>query len=218
MSSGCSLFKIPGNSCFSKSVTQKHVLLNPKPLPLIVQLYWNPKTNQANYSNSRFQTIEYFGILNKAEKQQQQQQQQKFENYIIVKLTKPWTPEIFMECYCVERSKPIRRQITKPQTATVISLWFWGLLAYPELYCDWPVHNQHSWKFSFVHVFLSLTVNALECSWISWVVGSGSCSGCGQTETANWSLPQGDEEVNQLLTVNLFYVIRSTIPMISGDL
>ena len=76
----------------------------------------------------------------------------------IVKLTKPWTLEIFMECYCVARNKPIRREITKPQTATIISLWFWGLLACPELYCDWPVHNQHSWKFSGVHGFLSLTV------------------------------------------------------------
>ena len=75
-----------------------------------------------------------------------------------VKLTKPWTPEIFMECYCVARSKPIRRVITKLQTATVISLWFWGLLACPELYCDWPVHNQHSRNFRGVHGFLSLTV------------------------------------------------------------
>ena len=74
-------------------------------------------------------------------------------NNITVKLTKPLTPEIFMECYCVARNKPIRRKITKPQTATVISLWFWGLLAYPELYCDWPVHNQHSWNFSGVHAF-----------------------------------------------------------------
>ena len=77
-----------------------------------------------------------------------------------MKLIKPWTPEIFMECYCVARNKPIRREITKPQTATVISLWFWSLLACPELYCDWPVHNQHSWKFSGVHSFLSLTVIA----------------------------------------------------------
>ena len=87
----------------------------------------------------------------------------RFQNVYIfctftVKLTKPWTPEIFMECYCVARNKPIRREITKPQTATVISLWFWGLLAYPELYCDWPVHNQHSWNFSGVPGFLSLTV------------------------------------------------------------
>ena len=63
-----------------------------------------------------------------------------------------------MECYCVARNKPIRRKITKPQTATVISLWFRGLLTCPELYCDWPVHNQHSWNFSGVHGFLSLTV------------------------------------------------------------
>ena len=31
---------------------------------------------------------------------------------ITVKLTQPWTPEIFMECYCVARNKPIRREIT----------------------------------------------------------------------------------------------------------
>ena len=29
---------------------------------------------------------------------------------------------------------------------------------YPELYCDWPVHNQHTGNFSGVHGFLSLTV------------------------------------------------------------
>ena len=37
-------------------------------------------------------------------------------------------------------------------------MWFWGSLAYPELYCDWPVHSQHSWNCSGVHGFLSLTV------------------------------------------------------------
>ena len=62
-------------------------------------------------------------------------------NPVTVKLTKPWTPEIFMECYCVAKNKPIEREITKPQTATVISLWFWSLLACPKLYCDWQVHN-----------------------------------------------------------------------------
>ena len=61
-----------------------------------------------------------------------------------MKLTKLLTPEIFMECYCVARNKLIRREITKLQTATVINLWFRGLLAYPELCYDWPVHNQHS--------------------------------------------------------------------------
>ena len=76
-----------------------------------------------------------------------------------VKLIKLWTPEIFMECYCDARNKPMRCEITKPQTASVISFWFWGLLAYSELYCDWPEHNQHSRKFSGVHGFLSLTQN-----------------------------------------------------------
>ena len=66
-----------------------------------------------------------------------------------------------MECYCVARYKPIGHEITKPQTATVISLCFWGLLAYPELYCDSPVRNQHSWNFSGVHSFLSLTVTSI---------------------------------------------------------
>ena len=77
---------------------------------------------------------------------------------LTVQLIKPWTPEIFKECYCDARNKPMRCEITKPQTALVICLWFWGLLAYPELYCDWPEHDQHSWKFSGVHGFLSLTV------------------------------------------------------------
>ena len=65
----------------------------------------------------------------------------------------PWTPEIFIECYCVARNKRISWEITKPQTATVISLWFWCLLAYPELHCDWPVHNQHSRRFQVFTVF-----------------------------------------------------------------
>ena len=47
---------------------------------------------------------------------------------ITVNLTKLWTPEIFLECYCVARNKSINRKITKLQTATVISLWFWGCL------------------------------------------------------------------------------------------
>ena len=40
-------------------------------------------------------------------------------------------------------------------------MWFWGLLAYPELYCDRSVHNQHSWNFRGVHGFLSLKVTNL---------------------------------------------------------
>ena len=63
-----------------------------------------------------------------------------------MKLSKQWTQKIFTECYCVARKKPIRNVKTTPQTETVISLWFWGLLACPEL-CDWWQHNQHSQKF-----------------------------------------------------------------------
>ena len=77
-----------------------------------------------------------------------------------------------MECYCVAKNKPVRHEITKLQTATVritvaVSLcrYFWGLLVYLERYCDWPVHNQHSWKFSGVHGFLRLTVT----SWGAYV-------------------------------------------------
>ena len=63
----------------------------------------------------------------------------------------------------------MRREKTKPQTATVITLWFCTLLACPELYCDWPVHNQHSWKFSGVHGFRR---SVGKCRG-SWVVGRG---------------------------------------------
>ena len=41
---------------------------------------------------------------------------------LTVKLTKPWTPEIFMECYYVVINKPIRHEKTKPQRATVIAI------------------------------------------------------------------------------------------------
>ena len=69
-------------------------------------------------------------------------------NTLTMKLTKPWTPEIFMECYCVARNQPITREITKPRTETKISLWIWVLLAYPELYCDWPVKLFRCSRFS----------------------------------------------------------------------
>ena len=69
-------------------------------------------------------------------------------NTLTVKLTKRWTPEIFMECYCVARNQPITREITKPRTETKISLWIWVLLAYPELYCDWPVKLFRCSRFS----------------------------------------------------------------------
>ena len=41
---------------------------------------------------------------------------------ISVKLTKPLTLEIFMECYCIPRKKPVRHKKTKPQMAMAISL------------------------------------------------------------------------------------------------
>ena len=47
---------------------------------------------------------------------------------VYMKPTTPWIPEILMECYCVARKQPIRCEITKLQTAMVISLCFWGLL------------------------------------------------------------------------------------------
>ena len=36
------------------------------------------------------------------------------------------TPEIFWECYCFAREKPIRCEKTKPQARMSISLWFHG--------------------------------------------------------------------------------------------
>jgi len=56
---------------------------------------------------------------------------------IIVKLGKPWTPEIFLECYCGARKKPIGAEKTKPQARTLITLWFCHLLTCPDLCCDW---------------------------------------------------------------------------------
>ena len=65
-----------------------------------------------------------------------------------------------MECYCVSKEKKILCEKTKLQTAMVIiCLWIWDLLACPVLYCDWSLHNHHSWTISDVHGFLSLMVN-----------------------------------------------------------
>ena len=41
-------------------------------------------------------------------------------------------PEIFLECYCVARKKPIKCEITKPQERKLFSLWSCGLLASPD--------------------------------------------------------------------------------------
>lgn len=67
-----------------------------------------------------------------------------------------------MECYCVTKKKPIRCEKSKPQTAMVISLWFWCLFACPGPCCDWSLHNQQSWNISGVHGFLSKAVNCFK--------------------------------------------------------
>ena len=40
--------------------------------------------------------------------------------YLSVKLTQPWTPEIFLECYCVARRKPVRHKKGKAQAAAEV--------------------------------------------------------------------------------------------------
>ena len=45
-----------------------------------------------------------------------------------------WTLEIFMECYCLSRKKPIKHEKPKPQAVTVTSLWF-------HVAFDWLLHN-----------------------------------------------------------------------------
>ena len=84
---------------------------------------------------------------------------------------KPWTPEIFLECYCVARKKLIIREKTKPQARTLISLWFCGLLAYHDLCCDWSPHNKHSWNISSVHSFVGLTAK-LELLILNYFTGN----------------------------------------------
>ena len=58
------------------------------------------------------------------------------ERNITVKPGKLWTREIFLECYCLAREKPIRREKTKPQARTLVSLWFRGQFTCPDLCCD----------------------------------------------------------------------------------
>ena len=65
------------------------------------------------------------------------------------------------ECYCVAKKKLIRGEKTKPQTAMVITLWFWGFRSCmcTEQYGDWSLHNQ---RFSGINDFLSLTAKLLK--------------------------------------------------------
>ena len=66
--------------------------------------------------------------------------------------------EIFLECYCVARKKPIRYEKTKLQARLLISLWFCGLFTCPDLCRDWSWHNKHSWDISSVHGFPGCTL------------------------------------------------------------
>lgn len=69
-----------------------------------------------------------------------------FSKLFTVKLTKPLTIELqriilWKLFYCVARRKLIRRAKTVLQTKMVISLWFYSLLACPEIfYCDSQGH------------------------------------------------------------------------------
>ena len=47
------------------------------------------------------------------------------------------TPEIFLECYCVTRKKPIGCEKSKPQTKMLINLRFCGQCTCLNLCCDW---------------------------------------------------------------------------------
>ena len=109
------------------------------------------------------------------------------------------------------------REITKLQTAMVISLWFWGLLAYPKLYCDWPVHNQHSWNFSGVQGFMSLTSSWLASSGLGFsVLDQMTCKvSCKQLRTNHfhWHVPQ---ICNFLKQKKVFTWEKSSIPIMIG--
>ena len=71
-----------------------------------------------------------------------------------------------MECYCVARNQPITREITRPQTATVISLWFWVLLAYPELY--WAVYKSGTGTRGRGHWNACVGTNIRDARWRTW--------------------------------------------------
>ena len=74
--------------------------------------------------------------------------QMDFMTVVTVKFTKPWTREIFVECYCGARNKPIRREITKTANSNGSLFCGFEVCSLTEVYCDWPVHNQHvSWNF-----------------------------------------------------------------------
>ena len=61
--------------------------------------------------------------------------------FTVEKLRKPWTQEIFQECYFLVGKMPISSEKTKLGAATVITFWFglpWSLLC-----ADWWLDNKH---------------------------------------------------------------------------
>lgn len=72
----------------------------------------------------------------------------------------PWTPQIFMEFYCVSSQKPIMSEKTKPQTV-VVSCRFWFVAA--------------QWE-------MSKSIQGVHVSWIHTVIcsicSSSSCFSC----------------------------------------
>ena len=75
-----------------------------------------------------------------------------------VKPGKLWTSEIFLECYCLAREKPIRHKKTKLQARTLISLWFCAQFTCPDLCCD--SHN----TINILKIFQVFTVSWSHCN------------------------------------------------------
>ena len=77
---------------------------------------------------------------------------------VTVKLGKPWTPEILLECYYLAREKPMRCEKNKPQARTLISLWFCAQFTCLDLCCD--SHN----TINILKIFQVFTVSWSHCN------------------------------------------------------
>ena len=74
--------------------------------------------------------------------------------YFTIKLRKPWTQGIFMECFCVARKKPFRHEKTKPQTvySHVLNL---------IVICQYTIDLMHNWPHFLTHaVNIGLPINS----------------------------------------------------------
>ena len=86
-----------------------------------------------------------------------------YKSPFTVKLTKPWTQEIFIECFCVAKRKPVRSEKPKPQTTIIVSLWFCGLLtSWTSL---WLVTTQ----LTFLKFFSHSRFSAFDSKYVNWV-------------------------------------------------